>query len=85
MIDGILENSTAFVHEPYELEPRNCGVCNFSLDQIVEIIRASDRLGKQVHCYVIGDAALTILLDVLEVARDPSVFNTAPQVIAAHL
>jgi predicted amidohydrolase YtcJ len=85
MIDGILENSTAFVHEPYELEPRNCGVCNFTLDQIVEIIRASDRLRKQVHCHVIGDAALTILLDALEVARDPSVFNTAPQVIAAHL
>lgn len=77
MVDGIIENQTASMLQPY------CGGCgahgedasdNYGLDYVDrELLTAAvtelDRLGFQVHMHAIGDRAIRNALDAVEAAQ----------------
>jgi predicted amidohydrolase YtcJ len=67
-IDGGLEPYTAYLVEPYSDKPDTKGVTLIPPDRIKEIVRAADREGIDVHCHVIGDGAVRLVLDAVEEA-----------------
>jgi predicted amidohydrolase YtcJ len=74
MLDGVCENFTASVLEPY-LDARshqptdNRGIDMIDLDRLPEIVTRLDRLGFQCHFHAIGDRAVRNALDAVEAAR----------------
>jgi predicted amidohydrolase YtcJ len=69
MQDGIPENFTAGMLEPY-LEPRNrTGLSFVDPDRLREHVTLLDREGFQVHVHAIGDRAVREALDAFEAAR----------------
>ena len=74
MVDGIIENQTASMIEPY------CAGCggptgdNHGLDYVdrdllIAAVTELDALGFQVHMHAIGDRAVRNALDAVEAAR----------------
>ncbi|VDC21278.1 amidohydrolase [Pseudogemmobacter humi] len=68
-MDGVFENRTAACHAPYADAQGGNAPCMFSQDQTVALMTALDAARFQIHAHVIGDAALTRVLDGLEAAR----------------
>lgn len=67
-IDGGLEPYTAYLLEPYSDKPDTKGVTLLPADRIKQIVRTADREGIDVHCHVIGDGAVRLVLDAIEEA-----------------
>jgi predicted amidohydrolase YtcJ len=67
-IDGGLEPYTAYLVEPYSDKPDTRGVTLLPADRIKQIVRTADREGIDVHCHVIGDGAVRLVLDAVEEA-----------------
>lgn len=65
-IDGVIEGTTAFLKEPYAHMPAYCGESLWHDDQLKEFCAAVDKMGKDMHFHVIGDAAAAQMLDALE-------------------
>ncbi|MCC6549753.1 MAG: amidohydrolase [Ignavibacteriaceae bacterium] len=67
--DGVVEGSTAFLHEPYLHLPGNRGVllCNF--DSLKIVCAELEKAGFGIHVHAIGDAAVTATLDAFAYAR----------------
>jgi predicted amidohydrolase YtcJ len=73
MADGVCENFTAAMLEPY-LDPTanatdNRGIAFFDEDELREAAIALDEEGFQVHVHAIGDRAVRGALDAFEAAR----------------
>ena len=73
MLDGIAENFTAAMLEPY-LDRCGCATANRGLtfvapDTLVEAVCALDALGFQIHFHALGDRAVREALDALAAAR----------------
>jgi predicted amidohydrolase YtcJ len=74
MLDGVCENFTASLLEPY-LDPRshrptdNSGIDMIDPDQLPDIVTRLDALGFQCHFHAIGDRAVRNALDAVEAAR----------------
>ena len=73
MLDGIAENFTAAMLEPY-LDRCGCATANRGLtfvdpDTLVEAVCALDALGFQIHFHALGDRAVRQALDALGAAR----------------
>ncbi|MEY9931336.1 putative amidohydrolase YtcJ [Catenulispora sp. GP43] len=73
MLDGIAENFTAAMLEPY-LDRCGCATANRGLsfidpDVLREAVRRLDAAGFQCHFHALGDRAVRQALDVLEAAR----------------
>ncbi|WP_425558706.1 amidohydrolase [Catenulispora subtropica] len=73
MLDGIAENFTAAMLEPY-LDGCGCATANRGLsfidpDVLREAVRSLDAEGFQLHFHALGDRAVRQALDVLEAAR----------------
>jgi predicted amidohydrolase YtcJ len=88
MQDGVLENQTAAVLEPYVgddgHETTNSGLSQIDPDALREYVTRLDALGFQAHVHAIGDRAVREALDAVEAARHangPS--DTRPQI--AHI
>ncbi|HEX6655226.1 MAG TPA: amidohydrolase family protein, partial [Candidatus Limnocylindria bacterium] len=72
-VDGIIENRTALLVEPYvEADGRagtDCGIPMVEPGFLHEAVTALDAAGFQCHFHAIGDGAIRLALDALEAAR----------------
>ncbi|MGW0038927.1 amidohydrolase [Gordonia sp. NPDC003376] len=79
MVDGVVENRTAHLSDPYCSETAGIGcVCTpsgarglayFDPEMLAESVIACDAAGLDVHFHAIGDAAVTAALDAVQAAR----------------
>ncbi len=73
MIDGVLENFTGALLEPYcdgcGGHTDNSGIAFLDRDELAEAVTALDGHGFQVHMHAIGDRAVRNCLDAVEAAR----------------
>lgn len=68
--DGVMENFTAAMLEPYIGQGGTRGMPRLSPDALNDAVTALDAAGFQVHFHAIGDAAIRQCLDAVEAARD---------------
>jgi len=68
--DGVMENYTAVMLEPYLLEGNVRGVPLQEPEYLKEMVTALDGNGFQVHFHAIGDGAIRQSLDAVETARN---------------
>lgn len=69
-LDGVLENRTGVMLEPYSDELGGNAQLMFGHNQIKELFTAFDAARFQIHVHVIGDGAVRAALDALEAARE---------------
>lgn len=69
MQDGVMENYTAALLEPYLLPQPQRGIARFAPPELASAVSALDADGFQVHFHAIGDAATRQCLDAVEAAR----------------
>ena len=73
MVDGVVENRTAAMSEPYcrdcACAPADTGLAYFDQKVLTEAVIACDAAGLDIHFHAIGDAAVTAALDAVEAAR----------------
>lgn len=74
MQDGVTENKTAAMTEPYVSSGCSCGnhetgISFVDPEKLKEYVVELDRLGMQVHFHAIGDRAVRESLDAVEAAR----------------
>ena len=79
-VDGVIENHTAALTDPYSDTPEDRGLPNWTEDELIAAVTALDAAGFQLHLHAIGDRAVRIALDALESAR-----NAAPDHVRAHV
>ncbi len=70
MQDGVLENYTAAMSEPYYVDGFPTGIPMVEPEFLKTAVTALDAEGFQVHFHAIGDAAITQSLDAVEAAID---------------
>ncbi len=68
MLDGVVENFTASVIEPYTGQ-ENRGIDFIDPDTLRQIVIRLDRLGFQCHFHTLGDRAVRSALDAVEAAH----------------
>ncbi|MCH9694324.1 MAG: amidohydrolase [Gammaproteobacteria bacterium] len=68
MQDGVMENYTAAMSEPYYVDGDPKGIPMVEPEHLKEVVTALDADGFQVHFHAIGDAAITQSLDAVEAA-----------------
>lgn len=68
MQDGVMENYTAAMSEPYFVDGNPTGIPMIEPEQLKEVVTALDAAGFQVHFHAIGDAAITQSLDAVTAA-----------------
>ena len=69
-LDGVLENRTGVMLEPYSDALGGNAQLMFGHNQIKELFTAFDAARFQIHVHVIGDGAVRAALDALEAARE---------------
>lgn len=88
MLDGVCENFTAAVLEPYVHLPAGAhtdyGIGFFERDVLFRCVAALDAAGQQVHFHAVGDAAARQALDAVEYARATN-GDSGPRHHVAHL
>lgn len=67
--DGVIEQGTGVLLEPYEDEPHSCGLPNWSPEALAEAVRAFAADGHQIHVHAIGDGGVRMALDAIEHAQ----------------
>ena len=68
MQDGVMENYTAAMLEPYLIPEKSRGIPMFDPDELPGLVAQLDAEGFQVHFHAIGDAAVRQTLDAVEEA-----------------
>ena len=66
--DGVMENYTAAMSEPYYVDGNPTGIPMVEPEFLKDVVTALDAEGFQVHFHAIGDAAVTQCLDAVEAA-----------------
>ena len=69
MQDGVMENYTAAMLEPYLIPSKSRGIPMVDPDKLKTAVTQLDAAGFQVHFHAIGDAAIRQSLDAVEAAR----------------
>ncbi|MET0700461.1 MAG: amidohydrolase [Mycobacterium sp.] len=64
-VDGALGSHTAWLSEPYSDAPQQCGNCYLDADAIAAHLLACTEAGVTAGFHVIGDAAVTAVVDAL--------------------
>ena len=79
MTDGVLENNTGALHEPYcdgcGGHTDNRGLAYVDADVLSAAVTELDRLGFQVHMHAIGDRAVRNALNAVQAARTANGIN----------
>ena len=75
MQDGVMENYTAVMSEPYYVDGNPTGIPMVDPEFLKEVVTALDAEGFQVHFHAIGDAAITQCLDAVEAAIGANGFS----------
>ncbi|NQV86895.1 MAG: amidohydrolase family protein [Woeseiaceae bacterium] len=68
MQDGVMENYTAAMSEPYFVDGNPTGIPMLEPGHLKEVVTALDAAGFQVHFHAIGDAAISQCLDAVAAA-----------------
>ncbi|MEJ2257887.1 MAG: amidohydrolase [Woeseiaceae bacterium] len=68
-LDGVMENYTAAMLDPYLVEGASRGMLMMTEDDLDAAVAALDEAGFQVHVHAIGDRATRVSLDAFEKAR----------------
>ena len=68
-IDGVLETHTGYLAEPYADRPGFRGTPIWPAERLIEASAAAAAAGFQLHYHAIGDAAVSLALDAIAVAR----------------
>jgi predicted amidohydrolase YtcJ len=68
-VDGVIETHTACLAEPYADRPDFSGVPIWEPGRLVEASVAAAAAGFQLHYHAIGDAAVSLAVDAIAVAR----------------
>lgn len=68
MMDGVMENYTAAMLEPYLIPGSSRGIPMVSPETLNQVVPLLDAAGFQVHFHSIGDAAIRYALDAIEEA-----------------
>ncbi|MFC2163808.1 amidohydrolase [Acidobacteriota bacterium] len=68
--DGVIESHTATLIEPYLDRPGYHGIPNVEPELLNQLAIELDRAGFQVHIHAIGDWAIRMSLDALELAQE---------------
>jgi hypothetical protein len=69
MQDGVMENYTAAMLEPYLIPSKSRGIPMVDPEKLETAVTQLDAAGFQVHFHAIGDAAIRQSLDAVEAAR----------------
>lgn len=64
--DGSLGSRTAYLHAPYNDEPGNTGLPQYSFPALFEMAQNADEAGFQLGIHGIGDAGVKMILDVYQ-------------------
>ena len=83
-MDGVLENGTAFLKEPYEGSQRR-GACVWEQGRLRDFCRRMDREGRQIHIHAIGDGAVGAAVDGLVYAMERNGTAGRNRHVIAHL
>ncbi len=84
--DGVLEAGTAAVLEPYHDCPHSCGLSNWTPGQLTDAVRRFDSVGFQVHIHAIGDRAIRMALDAIELtSRSNPAWDRRPTIAHSQL
>jgi predicted amidohydrolase YtcJ len=84
--DGVVENETGALLQPYCTALHNHGQRNWEGDSLAEAASRVDELGLQIHIHAIGDAAVRQALDGIEhVARRNGPRDRRPVIAHAQL
>ncbi len=67
--DGVVENATASLLEPYDGEPGRAGMLVWPAELLADAVTAVDAAGFQPHLHTIGDHAVRVGLDAVEAAH----------------
>jgi len=70
MQDGVMENYTAAMLEPYFVDSGTKGIPMIEPELLKDVVTALDKKDFQVHFHAIGDAAIRQSLDAIEVAEN---------------
>jgi predicted amidohydrolase YtcJ len=81
-LDGVIENHTALLTEPYADRPHDRGLPNWSAESLRDAVLAFGAAGFQLHLHAIGDAANQLALDSLEALQVAHPELSVPHVIA---
>jgi predicted amidohydrolase YtcJ len=84
MQDGVMENFTAVMLEPYLTPDRTKGIPMIEPERLKHVVTLLDAEGFQVHFHAIGDGATRQALDAIEAARTKNGANDRRHHIA-HL
>jgi len=84
MQDGVMENFTAVLLEPYLTSNKTKGIPMVEPELLKDIVTTLDAEGFQVHFHAIGDGAIRQALDAIEAARTKNGANDRRHHIA-HL
>lgn len=84
LLDGVIEGATAYLKEPYAHRPDYRSEPIWPDDMLKEHFKWAEANGFQTHSHVIGDAAVSQMLDALEFSEKE---NGKPNIrpIAAHM
>lgn len=80
--DGVVENETGALLEPYCSGMHSHGQINWEGDSLARAAAAVDDLGLQIHIHAIGDAAVRQALDAIEYVRQRNGIRDRRPVIA---
>jgi predicted amidohydrolase YtcJ len=67
--DGVIEQGTGHVLDPYDDAPHSCGLPNWSAEEMRDAVVAADAAGFQIHVHAIGDGGVRMALDAVAAAR----------------
>jgi predicted amidohydrolase YtcJ len=67
--DGVIEQGTGHVLDPYDDAPHSCGLPNWSAEEMRDAVVAADAAGFQIHVHAIGDGGVRMALDAIAAAR----------------
>jgi len=70
MVDGIPENFTAAMLEPYAADPTQIGVPRISPELLNEWVPKANAMGYSVRIHCIGDRAIRMALDAFEASKE---------------
>ena len=68
-VDGVMDNESALLSEPYADNPSNYGETGWEQDPLNQAAAAINRAGMLAHIHAIGDEAVTMGLDAIEYAE----------------
>ncbi len=84
-IDGVIENATGWLKEPYANNPENIGVQLWEDGHLFEVCAYVDSLGYDIHFHVIGDAAVNQMVRAMEYVKQANGDRPDRRPVAAHV